>query len=723
MAVFITEIPDFKFSGLYFPQVWQSLIVYKRNRVTELTDENENEPAIQILKAFAAGFHYCNTLLDFVALETLLPTSRLRESIRAHLLLIGYVLKEALAATTEMISKLSSPLTDGGTVLDGSLFAVPATNVAPEILFEKIGSLAIERTDELKKVFEYKSGTDTYTDATDEANGVTLPWTILAPGPDVSDALYIAADVLLTSFTVHLSDPGGGDTVFEYYDGTTDDTVPTAVEDGGTHIEIVLTTLLGTSNRAGAVIVVRDLITGAEAEATSYWDDVGLRNMVDVPYFTVPYSLEAADYLVGTLWKEPPDVIVSFTEDPGGGGPGTVDISWGLPENQERQWQLTEVNGVEAYWIRIRWITSGTSPVYDAAIDTTENQYAKWSVVQGQTQEDDPIGIFDGALSPTYITTLSGLIWESLRAFVDEGLGETEYEVVGDFLASEPTSKHVTLVYDADARGLVTWGDGSSGYLPPVGSEAILRYRNGAEEDGNVGAGEITLIKNGPPWLTGVTNPRAAIGWAPPEASTDESIAEVKVTGPASLRLRDRAVTTTDMEELAQVYVFESGSRLVARARAVVDGFGPKTIRLVVVGHNGVHLTQVQLDELSLAFNGDPVAGIPGKLVAGLELTAVNYTKKVIDITMQVQGGDEDTIEAALAEFVLPTAQKPNGEWRYDFTDAGSTDAVYPNQLVHAAMDADGDVDTVDSVTDPAALVLLGTDELPFPGTIAVTVV
>jgi hypothetical protein len=715
MAVFITEIPDFRFSGLYFPQIWQSLVVYRRARMQELSDEDDNEPTIQILKAFGAGFHYGNVLLDFVALETLLPTSRLRESIRAHLLLIGYILKEAIPATAVMVSPLAAPLTSDAAVTKGTLVVAEATQDTPEILYEVLEDDQISQSDVAKQAWEDDGGV--FTDITDEVNGITLPYQPFSGAAAAGDAIYYGFDVLPTRGTLHASVPGSGaEQAVEYYDGTTDDTVPTQVDDGGTDLQIRLTTLLGSSNRAGTEIVVRDLLTGAEYEGTSYWS--GTYNVVDVPYFTVPYSLNAEDYLVGSLWKEVPNFVGEVIADVTPPGV-TVSISWDLPESSSRQWEKTTVNGVEAYWLRTRWIEAETtSPTYDAAHDLSVGQYVKFEVTQGESQEDDPIGIFDGTLKPSFITTLEGVIEGSLGPYVDEGGGETEYEVVGDFLSSSATSKHVTLAYDADARAIATWGDGTRGYLPSPGSEAILRYRTGADEDGNVGANEITLLRSGPSFLTSVTNPRPATGWAPPEASTDESIAEVKITGPASLRLRDRAVTTDDMEELAEAYIFENGSQLVARAKAIANGFGDKTVKLLVVGTNGTHLTQSQLDELSLAFNGDEVAGIPGKLIAGLELTAVNYIKHIIDVTMEVEGGDEDTIETALAIYLRPDTQKSNGAWVHEFNGA-----VYQNQLIHAAMDADDDVVTVNSITDPSGAEVMGTDELPFPGTIAVTVV
>jgi hypothetical protein len=720
MAVFITDPPDFKYSGLYFPQIWQALIVYRRAFMPDLTDENPNEPTIQVLKAFGGGFHYGNVLLDHVALETLFTTARLRESLKAHLSLIAYRLKEALAASATLLCRIGAPTIADATIPAESAFATEDTEEDPEIRYETLTDTILVRTDRPTYGFELKQVGEVWSDVTAEMQGLAGSHVLFDGSPEAGDALYIGHDsVIIEGGRLDVSADGDllGDPdnyVLEYYDQSIDDTIPTAVVQVGQNLRFDITTLLGANNRAGAVVTVKYLLTGAEETAESYYTGVPTPiNQVQVGLLgqEAPVSTFSGDYLVGVHWKEFPDIETA-------GIAPEEHLKWTLPEDGSRSWVKTEVNGVEAYWHRLRMVQAAapapTVELYDIAV---ERQYAKLEVSQGEAFVDDPAGTFDGTVSQAFITTQENVIEGSLVVYVDEGAGEVEYTLVDDFLSSNANSRHYTLAFDADGRAVTTFGNGSNGFLPAPGAIAKFEYRIGGEVDGNVGADEITFIKDAPSFIVEATNPRPAVGWAPPEASTDDSVAEVKVLGPASLRIRGRAITTTDMEELAESFVFENGSRLISRAKAIVDGFGEKTIKLLIVGQGGLHLSPANLAELDLAFNGDAAAGIPGMLVAGLELTSVNYVKKIIDVEIDVLGGDEETVQAALAAYLTADRRRTDGTFEYEFQDV-----VYTFNIKKAAADADEDVVTVTSLTTPALNVALDIDELPYPGTIVVNV-
>ena len=76
MAGVNIEIPDFDFSGFYYPEILEALIQFKRTNVPELTDESQFEPFIQFLRANALVGHLNNTLVDLVAQHA--ATNRLR---------------------------------------------------------------------------------------------------------------------------------------------------------------------------------------------------------------------------------------------------------------------------------------------------------------------------------------------------------------------------------------------------------------------------------------------------------------------------------------------------------------------------------------------------------------------------------------------------------------------------------------------------------------------
>lgn len=86
------------------------------------------------------------------------------------------------------------------------------------------------------------------------------------------------------------------------------------------------------------------------------------------------------------------------------------------------------------------------------------------------------------------------------------------------------------------------------GKVPPKG--AILRmtaYRTGGGQDGNVQPGALHILKSAVPYVTQVTNHKAASG-----GTDKETLEQAVMRVPRLLRTRDRAVTPEDFETLAK---------------------------------------------------------------------------------------------------------------------------------------------------------------------------
>lgn len=139
-----------------------------------------------------------------------------------------------------------------------------------------------------------------------------------------------------------------------------------------------------------------------------------------------------------------------------------------------------------------------------------------------------------------------------------QGAGEAqwhEWQRINHFAEAGPTSR----VYQLDAvQGLVTFGDGKHGLIPLAGSKIRARhYCTHAGSDGNVGAGQITVLRNPTGDLAkieGVTNLEAASGGRAPE-----SVANVMERGPRAIKNQGRAVSADDLAWLAR----HSGADLV----------------------------------------------------------------------------------------------------------------------------------------------------------------
>ena len=129
------------------------------------------------------------------------------------------------------------------------------------------------------------------------------------------------------------------------------------------------------------------------------------------------------------------------------------------------------------------------------------------------------------------------------------------------------------------------------GAIPPADARIrVSGYRHGGGRRGNVEAGTLTVLRTSIPFLDSVTNPRAAT------AGVDtETIENLKVRGPLSLRSGDRAVTVEDFERLAH-----EAATAVGRARCLPSPDDPSAVRLLVVPKVQGPARSLTLDHLML---------------------------------------------------------------------------------------------------------------------------
>lgn len=109
------------------------------------------------------------------------------------------------------------------------------------------------------------------------------------------------------------------------------------------------------------------------------------------------------------------------------------------------------------------------------------------------------------------------------------------------------------------ATGLIRFGDGTQGMVPPAGSRIVATYLTGGGLAGNMQPDTITQLRSAVPFVASVTNPIVVVGGA-----DGEPVAAIRDRGPQHLRHRDRAVTVSDIEWIAR-----DASPEVARARCL----------------------------------------------------------------------------------------------------------------------------------------------------------
>jgi hypothetical protein len=711
----LVQVPSFEFSAFYYPQLLEALMVYKRINVPELTDESNEEPSVQFMRAFALVGHLNNVLIDIVANESTLPTAQLPETIRNMLRLIDYELSPATPGATDLIYRL-------GKVFNASFQLVPNGAQASTqrdsngqvIYFEALTGVLIQRTDQLGACF-VENPAGVFTARTTEANAGTA---FVATTP-AGCALYIAHDSIMwdkMNFVVSAVSPATIG-VWEYYDGDPSDTRPTDVTNiGGGQLKFDLTGLLGASNRAGAIVRVRLNTTTAFEDVISTWD--GTKNVATTSLLgqSSPSLLES-DYTVGSNWQE----IAGMTD-------GTAlldqtgDVSFALPQSVTQNWKETTVNGFTGFFLRFRVVTSavGAGPTLGRIRIDVGKQYATALVYQGRTVTAETLGSSNGTPNQRFATAQTDFILNSQSVRVD---GET-WVKVDDFLESGPGAKVYRIELTDNDVAQIIFGDGVTGLIPPIGQgNVVIDYRFGAADNGNVGSNTITVDKQGLTFVEAIYNPRTATGWSEAEAASQESLAKAKLAGPASLRTKEVAVTPDDLVTLAMAYKDSGGSKPVGRARPIEESFGPKTVELICVGTGGVLISNTQLDALTTYFNGDEnaIPPIPKRFIANQEVTCTNFSPHPIDVTATVYAPDDVIAQQVINQLTAvlqPESLKEDGT---TYTWEFGAD-VPLSRINHEIFRTDARISKV-LITSPAADVPLGTRELPTAGTFSITMV
>lgn len=717
-------IPDFQYTSHFYAEILEDLTQYMRINCPELTDEDPTEPHMQLMRAFSLSYHLNSTLLDQVANEMFLPTAKLRTSHVALLGLIDVQLKQQSPASATLVAQLSQLFTAARTIAPaGSQFATQESKAAQLVEFELLDDVEVTlRTDEVGYVYA-KTSAGTFTDHTAEARTASGTFTPAWGGANAGDELYIGhpdvlfdrVDLLINTIAANVVG------VWEYYDGNFDQGQPSSVVNNGSDLTFHLNSILGTSSRAGTVVRVRSAVTGAYQDLTVTFSG-GSNQVLTVgpdPFLSqsVP-SVVASDYIVGTDWRE----MSGITDNSSGFTVvGSQSLTYTLPQTLEQAWSKTVVGAgvlaVSAYWIRFRVISVGggpVTPIINQVLINQGSQYLAFPVTQGRSRTDNPLGSSDGTDAQSFTFSQFPVIDDdNIEVVVSESGVDQTYNRVDNFLNSLPTDRHYTLAFDDDGAATITFGDGTNGKIPPAGVNNISStYRTMDDVDGNVGQNTITVNRSGVAFLSNIYNPRGASGYAIREGSTEEDLARIKVAGPAQLRVRKRAVSTEDTEVMATLFVASDGSSPVARALAIEESFGPKTVELVVVGPGGNPVDASKLSEIADFYNG--TEDTEGVLVLNHELTPTNFTPKTIDITMTLTGGNPVAVVTALTALLNPLAKKSDGTFIWQF---GGQVALAV--LIQTVMNSTPPPTNVD-ITIPATDVNLGTRELPIKGSLTI---
>lgn len=216
--------------------------------------------------------------------------------------------------------------------------------------------------------------------------------------------------------------------------------------------------------------------------------------------------------------------------------------------------------------------------------------------------------------------------------------------------------RHYTL---ERTTGLLRFGDGTAGAIPPPGAVVSATYRFGGGPEGNVPAGTITQLHSAVPYVESVRNPVAASGGAAGENAAPGSVpgTGVRARGPQRLRHRDRALCAVDYEWLARE---ASPEVALARCRGTT---GAVQVTVVPWGSQpqpspGAELLRLVRRQLARR--------APAAVVPGISVVGPRYQPVSVAVEFTVSGPDgaaevEERLRAALDRFLHPLHGGPGG--------------------------------------------------------------
>jgi predicted phage baseplate assembly protein len=312
-----------------------------------------------------------------------------------------------------------------------------------------------------------------------------------------------------------------------------------------------------------------------------------------VPSCTVLLRMECAVEGVGIDPRHPPLAWEAWTgegwttcevaRDTTGGFNTSGDVELHVPPDHT----VSVLAQERAGWLRCRTVEPPlgrpfyrTSPILQGISAVTIGGTA--SAVHTDIIHHEVIGVSEGVAGQRFSLAHRPVVAGDGPLLVEIGGddGWEEWTEVSTFAQSGPADRHIML---DRVFGEVVFGPAIRqqagdflhyGAIPAKGATIrVPEYRAGGGRRGNVAPGMLTVQRDPVPFVSEVTNRKAAAGGVDAESVDDAS-----TRGPLMLRTLERAVTTEDYEQLAR-----SAAPQAARVHCVPDANDANGVRVLVV--------------------------------------------------------------------------------------------------------------------------------------------
>lgn len=166
------------------------------------------------------------------------------------------------------------------------------------------------------------------------------------------------------------------------------------------------------------------------------------------------------------------------------------------------------------------------------------------------------------------LTYVSAFTPTGRKAEIKVAVDSVEWKESAGFLVEEDIREKYIIRIDHDNRAHIIFGDGEKGARLPTGVENVAaEYRSGIGRSGMLAAGKLTLLKNRPQGIRGVTNPLQATGGEEPE-----DMEQARKSALLQALHVDRIVSLSDYENFALNYPG------IGKVQAVILQIGQKKL-------------------------------------------------------------------------------------------------------------------------------------------------
>jgi len=276
--------------------------------------------------------------------------------------------------------------------------------------------------------------------------------------------------------------------------------------------------------------------------------------------------------------------------------PGIVEIDLG--EEVDRWPGAVFDSKQQLYWLRILWPVASEP----ARLPSLLALNAVWAQ-QTMHLANELLGSSTGRLNQEFYTARTPIVGEAMIEVREQNVDVAAaasvftgaqsgsfpsswiaWQQVRDFASSDSQSRHFTL---NALTGLVRFGDGRQGKIPPRGANNIRvrTYAVGGGERGNCATQTVKQLRTTIPYVESVANVTAATG-----GRDSQDKGSLMHSGSARLRHRNRAVCSEDYADLAKQASAEvSKARCVSRCDGVwkrlPGGYRAGVVGVVIVPH------------------------------------------------------------------------------------------------------------------------------------------